>query len=403
VAEFLKVVSFQEARQKIIEGFPRQGKERVYLTEAQRRVLASDVKSPEDLPAFHRTVVDGYAVLAEDTFGSSESLPAYLDYVGEVKMGQEAGLSLQKGQCCWIPTGGMLPAGSNAAVMVEYTEKLGEDTVLVYRPVGPWENIMQKGEDIKKEEVIFSEGSFLRAQDIGLLASLGISKLLVFKPWRVGLISTGDEIVPIEETPSTGKVRDVNSHALAAAIRDCGAIPHNYPLVMDDFKVFKNAVELGLRENDLLIMSGGSSVGLMDVTLDVLLSFPGAEMLFHGIAVKPGKPTLAVKIGDKMVIGLPGHPVSALMMFHIICAPALSPYPPLSIDACLELNLSSQAGRDDFVPVELREEKGEKLALPLLGKSGLMNILSRASGFIHIPYEKQGLVKGENTRVYLFM
>ncbi|WP_061213866.1 gephyrin-like molybdotransferase Glp [Syntrophomonas wolfei] len=403
MAEFLKVVSFQEARQKIIEGFPRQGKERVYLTEAQRRVLASDVKSPEDLPAFHRTVVDGYAVLAEDTFGSSESLPAYLDYVGEVKMGQEAGLSLQKGQCCWIPTGGMLPAGSNAAVMVEYTEKLGEDTVLVYRPVGPWENIMQKGEDIKKEEVIFSEGSFLRAQDIGLLASLGISKLLVFKPWRVGLISTGDEIVPIEETPSTGKVRDVNSHALAAAIRDCGAIPHNYPLVMDDFKVFKNAVELGLRENDLLIMSGGSSVGLMDVTLDVLLSFPGAEMLFHGIAVKPGKPTLAVKIGDKMVIGLPGHPVSALMMFHIICAPALSPYPPLSIDACLELNLSSQAGRDDFVPVELREEKGEKLALPLLGKSGLMNILSRASGFIHIPYEKQGLVKGENTRVYLFM
>lgn len=403
MAEFLKVVSFQEARQKIIEGFPRQGKERVYLTEAQRRVLASDVKSPEDLPAFHRTVVDGYAVLAEDTFGSSESLPAYLDYVGEVKMGQEAGLSLQKGQCCWIPTGGMLPAGSNAAVMVEYTEKLGEDTVLVYRPVGPWENIMQKGEDIKKEEVIFSAGSFLRAQDIGLLASLGISKLLVFKPWRVGLISTGDEIVPIEETPSTGKVRDVNSHALAAAIRDCGAIPHNYPLVMDDFKVLKNAVELGLRENDLLIMSGGSSVGLMDVTLDVLLSFPGAEMLFHGIAVKPGKPTLAVKIGDKMVIGLPGHPVSALMMFHIICAPALSPYPPLSIDACLELNLSSQAGRDDFVPVELREEKGEKLALPLLGKSGLMNILSRASGFIHIPYEKQGLVKGENTRVYLFM
>jgi molybdopterin molybdotransferase len=403
VAEFLKVVSFQEARQKIIEGFPRQGKERVYLTEAQRRVLASDVKSPEDLPAFHRTVVDGYAVLAEDTFGSSESLPAYLDYVGEVKMGQEAGLSLQKGQCCWIPTGGMLPAGSNAAVMVEYTEKLGEDTVLVYRPVGPWGNIMQKGEDIKKEEVIFSAGSFLRAQDIGLLASLGISKLLVFKPWRVGLISTGDEIVPIEETPSTGKVRDVNSHALAAAIRDCGAIPHNYPLVMDDFKVLKNAVELGLRENDLLIMSGGSSVGLMDVTLDVLLSFPGAEMLFHGIAVKPGKPTLAVKIGDKMVIGLPGHPVSALMMFHIICAPALSPYPPLSIDACLELNLSSQAGRDDFVPVELREEKGEKLALPLLGKSGLMNILSRASGFIHIPYEKQGLVKGENTRVYLFM
>lgn len=402
MAEFLKVLRFQEARQKIREHFPHRGQEKVCLTEAQGRVLAEDVISSEDLPAFHRTVVDGYAVLAEDTFGSNESLPAYLDYVGEITIGQEAGLSLRKGQCCWIPTGGMLPEGSDAAVMVEYTEKLGEDSVLIYQAVGPWENVMQKGEDIKKGEIVFSAGSFLRAQDIGLLASLGINEILLSKPWKVGLISTGDEVIPIEENPEIGQVRDVNSHALAAAVRDCGAIPYNYPLVRDEFTLLKNAVETGLRENDLLIMSGGSSVGLMDVTLDVLLSFPGAEMLFHGIAVKPGKPTLAVRIGDKMVIGLPGHPVSALMMFHIICADALSPYPSLSVDANLGLNLSSQAGRDDFVAVELREEKGEKLAYPLLGKSGLMNILSRADGFVHIPYEKQGLLKGEKIKVYLY-
>lgn len=203
-------------------------------------------------------------------------------------------------------------------------------------------------------------------------------------------------------SPSVGQVRDVNSHALAAAIEECGAVPRIYPLVTDDIGDLKNAVEIGMGENDLLIMSGGSSVGLMDVTLEVLLSFPGAELLFHGIAVKPGKPTLAVKIEDKMVIGLPGHPVSALMMFHIICAPAISPAPPLSIRARLELNLSSQAGRDDFVPVVLREKNGLALVLPLLGKSGLMSILSQADGFIHIPHEKQGLVKGEDVRVYLF-
>ncbi|MDD2619291.1 MAG: molybdopterin molybdotransferase MoeA [Syntrophomonadaceae bacterium] len=402
MGEFLKVFSFQEAVQGIKDNFAQPHMEKVNLDQANQRILAEEVLSPEDVPAFNRSVVDGYAVRAEDTFGSSESLPAYLGFVGEVIMGQAADLELLPEQCCWIPTGGMLPAACNAAVMVEYTEKLSDDTVLIYKPVGPWENIMLEGEDVKKGQIIFSAGHLIRPQDIGLLASLGITSLNVFKPLKVGLLSTGDEIINIDKKPLTGQVRDVNSFAIAAALENCGAIPRNYPLVGDDFNILKQAVERGLSENDLLIMSGGSSVGVMDVSLDVLLSFPESRLIFHGIALKPGKPTMAVKIGDKMVIGLPGHPVSALMVFYIVCSPALRQKPLLTIDARIKFNLASQSGRDDFVPVKLIEENEEIIAVPLLGKSGLMSILSMANGYIHIPYEKQGVKAGAKIKVCLF-
>lgn len=402
MGEFLKVLGFREAVQGIKDNFPQRHIEKVGLDRACQRILAEELLSPEDMPAFTRSVVDGYAVRAEDTFGSSESLPAYLAFKGEVRMGQLADLELLPGQCGWIPTGGMLPATCNAAVMVEYTEKLSDDTVLIYKPVGPWENIMQKGEDIQKGQMVFRSGHLLRPQDIGLLASLGISSLSVYKPVDIGLLSTGDEIVPIEKKPQAGEVRDVNSYSLAAAIESCGAIPRNYPLVRDDFDSLKQAVERGLQENDVLMLSGGSSVGVMDVSLDVLLSFPESSLIFHGIALKPGKPTLAVKIGNKLVIGLPGHPVSALMVFYIVCAPALRHKPLLTTEARISLNLASQAGRDDFVPVQLKEENDELIAAPLLGKSGLMSILSQADGYIHIPYEKQGIKADSRIRVCLF-
>ncbi len=402
MAEFLKVVNYQDALRMIKDKFPLPQRERVSLEESLNRILAEELVSPEDMPSFNRSTVDGYAVHAEDSFGSSESLPAFLDYIGEVQMGREADIKVARGQCCWIPTGGMLPAGTDAALMVEYTEKLGDDTVLVFRPAGPWENVMQKGEDIRQGQGLFSPGKRLRAQDIGFLASLGISELSVYKPYSIGIISTGDEIVPVERKPLIGEVRDVNSYSLAAAVQSCGSISRIYPLVKDDFSVLQGAVKSGLEENDVLLMSGGSSVGTMDVTMDVLLSFPGAEMLFHGIAVKPGKPTLAVKIGDKLVIGLPGHPVSALMMFNIVCAPALRFSPSMAVEARINVNVASQAGRDDFVPIKLFKEDDEQMARPLLGKSGLMSILSMADGYIHIPYEAQGVKKDERVKVIQF-
>jgi molybdopterin molybdotransferase len=402
MGEFLKVLNFQDARDQLTKHFPKSQTELVSLVDSYNRIMAREVTSAEDLPAFSRTTVDGYAVNAADTFGSSESLPGFLDLIGEVEMGKPPQFSVAKGQCCWIPTGGMLPEGTDSAVMVEYTEKLGDNTVLVYRPVAPLENVMQKGEDVAQGQNLFPAGKKVRSQDIGLMASLGISEVPVFKPYKIGIISTGDEIIPIQDIPMPGQIRDVNSHSISAAVLSCGAVPKSYPLVKDSFDDLQKTVAEALQENDAVLMSGGSSVGVMDFTLDVLLSFPDSELLFHGIAVKPGKPTMAVRIGEKMVIGLPGHPVSALMMFYIICAPTLRFIPSQAIDIKITDNIASQAGRDDFIAVQIINSQEGKLAQPLLGKSGLMSILALADGYIHIPYEKQGIEAGQTVQVIMF-
>lgn len=294
------------------------------------------------------------------------------------------------------------PLGSNAAIMVEYTEKLGEDTILVSRPVAPGENVMLKGEDIKQGSTIFRTGKILKAQDIGLLSSLGIDSVPVFRPYHIGILSTGDEIIPVRQVPVIGQVRDVNSYSIAAALESCGALPQRYPLVEDDIASLHQAVDKALHENDVVIMSGGSSVGVADYSVGVMLSFPDAEMLFHGIAVKPGKPTIGVRVGNKLIIGLPGHPVSALMVFNILCASIISPHLVRQVDAQITLNIASQPGRDDFCPVQLEEELDGRKAKPLLGKSGLMSILAQADGYVHIPYEKQGIRAGEMVKVNLF-
>lgn len=402
MGEFLKVLTYQRALTILTEHFGLAGTELMPLESCFDRNLAADIISPENIPAFTRSTVDGFAVNCEDSFGSSESLPGMLDDAGSVLMGKTPDFEITAGQCAWVPTGGMLPTGSNAMVMMEYTERLDEKTVLIFRPVGPWENVMQVGEDIAAEELVFHRGQKMRPQDIGLLASLGIKELSVYKPYRVGVLSTGDEIVPFQEKTRLGQIRDVNTCAISAALQSCAAIPHPYPLVKDDLPALKQAIAKGLAENDLLLVSGGSSVGIADYTLEAMLSFPGAELLFHGVAMKPGKPTLAVRVGPQLIIGLPGHPVSALMIFHIICAPLLRQYKAWQKQGRLTINIASQAGRDDFIPVRLWENETGLAVQPLLGKSGLMNILAQADGYIQIPYEKQGLQANEEVIVNIF-
>jgi len=400
--EFLQVLTYHQARQILNTNMPPREMECLPLLSCNHRILARDITSPEDMPAFNRSTVDGYAVRAEDTFGSSESLPGLLSFTGEVLMGAKPTLQMERGQCAWIPTGGMLPEGSNAAIMVEHTEKLGLDTILVYRPVAPGENVMQKGEDVSQGEVVFRMGKVLKAQEIGLLASLGLVQLPVFKTYRIGVISTGDEVIPVDQIPLPGQVRDVNSFALAAALEASGAGVRLYPLIKDDYSLLRQALETAWQENDMIIMSGGSSVGVADFSVQAILSLPDAEILFHGLAVKPGKPTIGARVGTKLIIGLPGHPVSALMIFHIICAPLISPATVNQVEARLTMNLASQAGRDDFVPVQLIAAPGGLEARPLLGKSGLMSILAQADGYIHLPYEQQGIKGGDIVTVTRF-
>ena len=234
MTEFFKVVRFEEAQKLLRDNFPPLQTEKVELSRSLNRVLARDVLSHEDMPAFERSTVDGYAVRARDTFGSTESIPGFLTLKGEVLMGQEPGFSIGQSECAWVPTGAMLPSGADGVVMMEYTEKLGEDTVLVSRPVGPYDNVIRIGEDASWGEVLFSRGSRLRAQDIGVLAALGVTEVKVFSPMHAGIISSGDEIVPINEVPTVGQVRDVNSYTLAAALTNMGGIPCTYGIISDN-------------------------------------------------------------------------------------------------------------------------------------------------------------------------
>jgi molybdopterin molybdotransferase len=400
--EFLNVLTYAEAHDLLKRNFPLAACEDLRLEDCLGRILGSDIASPEDIPAFNRSTVDGYAVKAEDTFGSSENLPGMLEFAGAVEMGERADYVLGRGQCVWMPTGGMLPEGTDAVVMVEYSERLDDSTILISRPVAPGENVMHKGEDVQQGKKILSRGTILWSQQIGLLASLGITTVTALKSYRIAVLSTGNEIIPIEEKPQLGQVRDVNSYALAAALSSCGALVSRYPIISDDLESLRLGLDKALAENDLVIISGGSSVGIADYSVEVMMSFPGAQLLFHGIAVKPGKPTIGVKVGEKLIIGLPGHPVSALMVFHILCADLINPVIKRSIEAVSHVNIASQAGRDDFIPVQLTQTDIGWNAVPLLGKSGLMSILALADGYLHIAYEKQGIAAGDKIEVNLF-
>jgi len=404
MAEFLKVLSFEQAKNILSRFLPSVGSENIPLLEARGRTLAADIIAEEDIPAFNRSTVDGYALRGNDTFGCSESLPAYLELCGEINMGENPQLSLNSGQCAWIPTGGVLPDGADTVVMVEYTERLGEDTILVYRPVGPGENIMRIGDDLAYGSRVLSLGHILRPQDIGLLASIGKTTVEVKCSYQTAVISTGNEIVPVSQRPQIGQVRDVNTYSLCAALQSAGCSVNHYPIVPDDTDILRNTVQAALDDHDVIFISGGSSVGLMDVTLKVLMSLPEAKLLFHGIAIKPGKPTLAVHTQGKLIIGLPGHPVSALTVFNVLCRPLFKQASNYAMSAELAVNLASQAGRDDFIPVQIDyDDHSQKLmAVPLLGKSGLMSVLAKADGLIHVPSVKQGLLAGEQVTILYY-
>lgn len=407
---FFKLVTCERAREHL-KAFSPSGSEFVDLDDALDRVCSEDVTAPEDLPGFSRATMDGYAVMARDTFGATETLPAFFELCGEVEMGKPAELSVEQGRAARISTGGMLPPGADAVAMIEYCHPLDAHTIEITRAVSVLENVIQVGDDVRKGTVVLGAGRRLTPQDIGFCAGLGITGLNVFKKPKIGIISAGDEIIPADRPVEPGKVRDINRYTLSALCRRHGALPHFYGICPDRFEPFRECVVRAIRESDAVWLSGGSSVGTRDLTLKVLESLPDFELLVHGISIKPGKPTIIGSCSGKPVIGLPGQVSSAFVVAEILLTPLLKSLsggtgnqkiPQGFVEAQLSRNLESGGGREEYVGVRLREEKGMLTAEPVFGKSGLISTLVEADGLIRIPLNSEGLYAGQEVVVRLF-
>ncbi len=379
--------------------------ETVPLSEACGRTLKEAFTADEYVPDFNRSTVDGFAVRAADTFGCSESIPAILPLMGEIRMGDAAGLTLEAGSCAAVATGGDVPDGADAVVMLEHTEDYGDGTIGITKPVAPGNNMIFRGDDVFPGKTILPAGHTLTPHDMGALAALGVLKAAVCRKPVVGIISTGDELVEIGENPARGQIRDVNSSLLAALIRESGGEAVSYGIVRDDEEKLRDALDEALAVCDMVLISGGSSVGMKDATARVIEA--RGKLLFHGIAMKPGKPTILGIIDEKPVFGLPGHPVAAYFISQLFVREALrrlggslrKPYP---VSARLTEAVSSNHGRAEYLGVRLEEGGDGPAAVPIRGKSGLITSLAGSDGYISIPRDCEGFPRGAAVPVYLW-
>jgi molybdopterin molybdotransferase len=410
VPEFFKVVTPEQIFETLA-GFSRLAIETVPLDDALGRICGGDIASPEDLPPLPRSTMDGFAVRAADTFGASDSIPAFLDVAGGVAMGQIPGIVVGRNQAAAIPTGGFLPQGADAVVMVEYTSPAGEGAIEVSRPVTAGENVLGTAEDVALGEVVIPLGKRLLPQEIGLLAGLGITEVAVYRKPRAAVISTGDEIVPITAAPPPGRIRDINTHSIAALVRSSGGEAEMFEIVPDDPTLLRAALEKALASADVVALSGGSSVGERDHMVKVVSALPGAVVHAHGIAISPGKPTLIASVNGKPVFGLPGHPVSALVVAQVFLAPfirylggeELKRGPAgARVRAVLAGSVRSAQGREEYVRVKIEGTQGQISARPVFGKSGMLSTLVKADGFVVVPIHAEGIPAGETVDVILF-
>ena len=384
------------------------GIEELHTQDAFSRVLAKDLVADENLPGFRRSCMDGYAVSAASTFGASESGPAWLTLKGAIAMGDIPDFELAPGQAARISTGGMLPAGADAVVMVEHTEAVDEQSIEVYKSVAPLQHVIDETEDFAKGQTVIEKGRLMRPQEIGLAAGFGHSQIQAYQVPRVGIISTGDEVIPVDKRPEPGRVRDINSYSLSALVIQAGGEPVRYGIVKDDPKALKSICKKALAHTDMVLLSGGSSVGTKDYTIEVLSDLPNTDILVHGISVSPGKPTILAKSGHTPVWGLPGQVVSAMVVFQVVVTAFLHrlrglsrPVLQVKTSARLSRNLASSQGRRDFVRVILEQEGHDLVARPILGKSGLIRTMVQADGLLEIGEHVEGIEKGSMVNVIL--
>lgn len=436
--EFLRLLPPAEARSLLLSNIsPSAASEEVDTSTCLLRVAAEDVIAPHPLPEFSRSSVDGYAVRAEDTYGATDSMPAYLRCIGEVAMGSKPTADLHVGECAVIHTGGMLPVGADAVAMLEHAQvtpevgnpsdrdrvpvRQGDATVAseatmpteieILRAVAPGENVVEVGEDVHRGQVVIERGALLRPAEIGGLMALGVTSVRVVRRPRVALVSSGDEVVEPLQQPAPGQVRDVNTFTLASLVAEFGGEPHQYGIVRDDLAAVKKVTAAALAVSDMLLISGGSSAGIRDLTAEAIDALGAPGVLVHGVNIRPGKPTILAACEGKAVIGLPGNPVSALVIGYLFVVPVIERLLGLpekrarpQLPARLLVNLPSQAGREDWWPVRLRQQSdaGEEwIAQPIFGKSNLIFSLAAAHGLIRIPPEANGLAAGETVNVWL--
>lgn len=415
------VVSREDALKILNEHLvlPETSGEEVFISAALGRVLADVICSPVDLPAFDRSTMDGYAVRSSDTFGAAESRPALFAVIGDILMGTVSDRGIAKGEAMKIATGGALPVGADAVVMLEHTQSVDVATIEVLKPVAPLENVVQAGDDIKRGETILSRGHRMRPQDISALASVGFTRVSVLKRPRVAIISTGNEIVPADSVPGPGQIRDSNSYNLEGLILQTGGVPVKKGIIRDEYVLLRDTLASAIIDSDLVLITGGSSVGTADLTAKVINDAGEPGVLVHGVSLKPGKPLVVGIVGSSHgqvpVFGLPGHPAAVSICYEVfvkslisrmtgeIPNPALADVPSYrTINARLVRSIASSPGREDHIRVALEKRNDGIWARPIFGASGLISTLVKAVGTVVIPVNKIGIEAGEEVEVRLF-
>jgi len=407
---FRRLMTFDEAKKVISERLKSEtlGEEEISLLAAYDRVLRENVVSALDIPPFNRSTVDGYAVKAQDTFGVEENQPVKLRLCGVVNVGEQPKISLRKGEAAEIVTGAPIPEGADAVVMVEDTDR-EDDELRVYRAVTRTENVMTKGVDIKKGETVLKAGQVLGASEIGVLAALGLTKVKAFKVPVVAVLSTGAEVTEPGKALPAGKIYDINAYSLSTAVQESGGKPVYLGVVPDDKAELRKALQDALAAADMVLTSGGVSVGPKDLTPQIVDSLGEPGLLVCGIAVKPGKPTTVALIGKKPVFALPGHPTSALLMFHLLARPVIQVMSGRTVaevktvKALAATRMFSAKGRRTFVMVKLKRDEFKRfIAEPVeTGASGAITTLAKADGFVEVPENQQFVDDGEEVVVSL--
>lgn len=407
----LKVDTLAEAREKLLKAAENKipAVETVGFEEALGRVLAEDLSSKDSIPGFRKSTVDGYAVMAKDTRGVTESIPVFLDVIEEVAIGIQPEKTVGPGQAVYVPTGGMVPEGADAMVMIEYCEKFDDTSIAVYNSVSPGRSIIMEGEDIMSGAQFLKKGKIIRPQEVGVMASAGVTEVQVYKPWKITIISTGDELVDAKQKPEKGQTRDINTYSVSSISRNHGFEIIDRKVLKDDKEILTAAISKAMAESDVVICSGGSSQGEKDHTADVMDQLSNEGVFTHGIAIRPGKPTILGydEKTETILVGLPGHPAAAMLVFELM---VIWLYRQLTGQkeapktlARISENVAGGAGRTTCLLLELTEgEDGIYIAEPVLGKSGLMTTLTRADGYTLVHGDTEGLKEGELIRVTLF-